>query len=481
MNFQTKQGTVEQDPQAIAQNGQNQNLNSAIVGAQGIYLENYEMGNKPTETTNYAKYFQPLQGNFDQQNMVQTYRNQATGNANLNTAYISGNSFGHNSNNIGINAVYGVHNDNNSYQNTNELSQFSTHNRFQSSYNNFSNNNNNTNNNNSNSNNNIVNNNHNTSTNIGISHINDGNTTQKIIEDQVFDIRYNSVGTLASNSNMSSLMAATETSSVSHTAFNNAAATKNYLPNNSKHFTYFDSENNMNFYSKGVGNAGRQVFGHSSKNSGSYVSPADDITPKSGMTQYPSYQTPVTDYSHNNPFTSTNTEENLATLKDKLQKKDAQIETLEIEVQKLKDILNAGIEFATERQPLTDQDDHITVKEIEVSNSLDIIFRKLSTALQNREKELEEANNNLECILTALAMNPSNSSTKFGRYDTEELAHKTVVRLETLTKENQEMAKLLSFGRAKEKQIALEILKKENKELKDQIKRLNEKLPKEKV
>ena len=55
------------------------------------------------------------------------------------------------------------------------------------------------------------------------------------------------------------------------------------------------------------------------------------------------------------------------------------------------------------------------------------------------------------------------------RYDAESIAHKMVVRLENLTNENKEMAKMLAYGRSKETQIELQLAKKENLELREKI------------
>lgn len=84
------------------------------------------------------------------------------------------------------------------------------------------------------------------------------------------------------------------------------------------------------------------------------------------------------------------------------------------------------------------------------------------------------ANQTLESILTALALNPTNSMTKFGRYDPEALAHKMVVRLENLTKENKEMSKMLAYGRSKEAQIELQMMRNENEELKAKVMELQQ-------
>ncbi|KAL6946382.1 hypothetical protein ACO0RG_000531 [Hanseniaspora osmophila] len=110
--------------------------------------------------------------------------------------------------------------------------------------------------------------------------------------------------------------------------------------------------------------------------------------------------------------------------------------------------------------------------------NVETIVNRLASKLLHKDKELQETNDRLETLITAVVSNPSpsmmnpslsNVSTKYGRYDVETLAHKMVVRLEMLTRENQEMAKMLSYGRSKEYQIELNLLRKENKGLKERV------------
>ncbi|CAR28321.1 hypothetical protein ZYGR_0R00550 [Zygosaccharomyces rouxii] len=164
----------------------------------------------------------------------------------------------------------------------------------------------------------------------------------------------------------------------------------------------------------------------------------------------------------------------LESLKLKLQFKETQNESLEHEVQMLKSIFNQGLdhkqsEFKNERQ-----NPHVPPLSLEIPDSVEDMFKKMSKSLQKKDEELIAANQTLESILTALALNPTNSMTKYGRYDPEALAHKTVVRIETLTRENQEMSKMLAYGRSKEAQIELQLMKKENEELKAKVMELQQ-------
>lgn len=165
---------------------------------------------------------------------------------------------------------------------------------------------------------------------------------------------------------------------------------------------------------------------------------------------------------------ATSTFPNNETLRLELQLKETQIESLETEIQKLKTAFNQGLMYkqgSFQNERISTEVDQT----LEIPASIETVFSKLSSSLQRKTKELDETNARLESIITAVALNPSNTITKFGRYDEEELAHKTITRLEMLTKENREMAKMLGYGRSKEAQIELELLRKENEELKEKI------------
>lgn len=159
----------------------------------------------------------------------------------------------------------------------------------------------------------------------------------------------------------------------------------------------------------------------------------------------------------------------LESLKLKLQFKETQNESLENEVQMLKNIFNQGLDHKQTEFKSEKQNPHIPPLYLEIPENIENMFKKMSKSSQKKDEELMATNQTLESILTALALNPTNSMTKYGRYDPEALAHKTVVRIEALTKENQEMSKMLAYGRSKEAQIELQLLKKENEELKAKI------------
>lgn len=175
-----------------------------------------------------------------------------------------------------------------------------------------------------------------------------------------------------------------------------------------------------------------------------------------------------------NSGTNDSNSEVIKSLNLRLQVKETQNESLESEIQKLKKTFNEALNFKQSEHKFEKQNSHAGSTPIEVPTSVEQVFKKLSSSLEKKDKELEETKQTLESVLTALALNPTNSVTKYGRYDAEALAHKMVVRLETLTKENQEMAKMLAYGRAKEVQIELQLARMENRELKDTVSKLKQ-------
>ncbi|CCH62850.1 hypothetical protein TBLA_0I01910 [Henningerozyma blattae CBS 6284] len=158
--------------------------------------------------------------------------------------------------------------------------------------------------------------------------------------------------------------------------------------------------------------------------------------------------------------------------------KDTQIHIIEGEIEKLKNKLiheqhnnpnKAHIQHHQQQQH-PDSDD-VSLK---VPQNIVAIFRKFSEVLQRKERELGDSKHKLESILTSLALNLSNSVTAHGRYDAEALAHRMIVRIETLKRENKEFAKMLAYGRSKEVLIELQLMKRENEELKKTLKELQE-------
>ncbi|CDK25184.1 unnamed protein product [Kuraishia capsulata CBS 1993] len=93
--------------------------------------------------------------------------------------------------------------------------------------------------------------------------------------------------------------------------------------------------------------------------------------------------------------------------------------------------------------------------------------------IQLLEEKARDAEMRLETVLTAIALNPNpGAATRTGRYDEQEMAHKIFTKMKILTEENDEMAKMLSFGRSKQKDIQIGLLKAENEELKERLQKL---------
>ena len=121
----------------------------------------------------------------------------------------------------------------------------------------------------------------------------------------------------------------------------------------------------------------------------------------------------------------------------------------------------------------------------EIPNSINELISRLSKRNEANNAKIKDLETRLDSLLTAVMMNPMNINgnsnilnnvpAEHGRYDEEAIAHKLVVRLETLTKENEEMGKMLSYGRSKEYQIDIKLLKRENEILKAKIKELSQK------
>lgn len=112
----------------------------------------------------------------------------------------------------------------------------------------------------------------------------------------------------------------------------------------------------------------------------------------------------------------------------------------------------------------------------EIPKTHEELYIRLNEKLRSTQEELEETNLRLESVLTAIALNPTQSIISSGRYDEEEVAHRIVTKLQLLTEENDEMAKMLSYGKSKEKDIEIGLLRKQNIELKDKIAKLESKV-----
>ncbi|GME77449.1 unnamed protein product [Ambrosiozyma monospora] len=161
--------------------------------------------------------------------------------------------------------------------------------------------------------------------------------------------------------------------------------------------------------------------------------------------------------------------EDLDSMKIKLQLKQSIIDKLEKEVERQNTILKSFT--STSSSSGSNEEANFEVPK----NHVDI-YNKLAEKLQATEDELSDTKLRLEAVLTAIALNPTQSTTKSGRYDEEEVAHKIITKLQMLTEENDEMAKMLSYGKSKEKDIEIGLLRKQNEELTEKITKLENKV-----
>lgn len=98
------------------------------------------------------------------------------------------------------------------------------------------------------------------------------------------------------------------------------------------------------------------------------------------------------------------------------------------------------------------------------------LFKKLST----KEQELQDVKSRLETLLVSYSITNTNpyynsTFTKDGAFDEQELTHKILNKLQILQQENQTLLKLISFGNKSSLLIELNMLKQENKQLKEKL------------
>lgn len=152
-------------------------------------------------------------------------------------------------------------------------------------------------------------------------------------------------------------------------------------------------------------------------------------------------------------------------LKVKLQLKDTIIRKLQADLELAR---NQAKKFAGME---TKNGKHV----YEIPKNHEQLYERLVEKLQSTDKELEETKARLESLATAVTLNPSQSQYKYGRYDEQEVAHKIITKLQMLTEENEEMSKMLSYGKAKEKDIEIGLLKSQNEQLRQKLEKLEAK------
>lgn len=160
---------------------------------------------------------------------------------------------------------------------------------------------------------------------------------------------------------------------------------------------------------------------------------------------------------------------NVENFKMKIQLKDIIISKLELELEKERELHQI---FST---TTTDSNGNF-----EVPKNQEQLYNKLVETIQVTKKELDDTKSRLEALVTAIALNPNTSSYKNGRYDEEEIAHKVISKMQILTEENEELSKMLSYGKSKEKDIEIGLLRQQNTELREKISKLESKLNEDK-
>lgn len=151
--------------------------------------------------------------------------------------------------------------------------------------------------------------------------------------------------------------------------------------------------------------------------------------------------------------------------KTKIQLKDIIISKLELELEKLKDFQNTILKTQNESS-----------NSFEIPKNHEELYHKLVEKVRSTEAELEDTKTRLESLITAISMNSTSSSFKSGRYDEEEISHKIISKLKMLTEENDELSRMVSYGKSKEKDIEIALLRKQNNDLLEKVSKLEAKL-----
>ncbi len=175
-------------------------------------------------------------------------------------------------------------------------------------------------------------------------------------------------------------------------------------------------------------------------------------------------QIPTNSNNNNFDYPSNNNEKE-ERLKIDLKIKESQIESLENEIQRLSESMNL-IDSKNSNSLLSNNQ--------QIPKNINEIFNKLTNNYTILENELNDTKKRLESLITSITLNPTNSITNNGRYDELEISHKIILKLDLLKQANEEMLKQLSFGKSKQVDIELNLLKMENAKLKEKLKKYEE-------
>lgn len=156
--------------------------------------------------------------------------------------------------------------------------------------------------------------------------------------------------------------------------------------------------------------------------------------------------------------------------------KETQIEQLEAEVRALRgagagaSTSGAGSGLAANNTGTGNNSSNAGVPPapLSIPSSVDGVFARLAAALAESEARARDATAALEAALAADAVGSvgamsSRATTRSeSSADTEATAHRVLTRLEALSRENQELARMLAYGRAQQAAVQLQLLRREN-------------------
>lgn len=154
--------------------------------------------------------------------------------------------------------------------------------------------------------------------------------------------------------------------------------------------------------------------------------------------------------------------------------KETQIEQLEAEVRALRgagaSASGAGSGLAPNNTGTGNNSSNAGVPPapLSIPSSVDGVFARLAAALAESEARARDATAALEAALAADsvgsvgAMSSRATTSSESSADTEATAHRVLTRLEALSRENQELARMLAYGRAQQAAVQLQLLRREN-------------------
>lgn len=154
--------------------------------------------------------------------------------------------------------------------------------------------------------------------------------------------------------------------------------------------------------------------------------------------------------------------------------KETQIEQLEAEVRALRGAgagaSGAGSGLAANNTGTGNNSSNAGVPPapLSIPSSVDGVFARLAAALAESEARARDATAALEAALAADsvgsvgAMSSRATTRSESSADTEATAHRVLTRLEALSRENQELARMLAYGRAQQAAVQLQLLRREN-------------------